>query len=316
MAVTINGPPSENYLYYILPFLTVVGIVLVVVAAFFVVRFVRDLRIARKARLSRWALRKIPTRKFKKGTDHYDCCSICLDDFVDGDKLRILFCDHAYHQKCIDPWLLNNRRNCPVCKRKVRVPGEVDSDDEEEAPRPTSNVNINAETGAPIAEGVSSNMDQGGSDDNAPLIRRDPSTGLCCIPRSYHSTESLNEGASSSTALPGTSEHTNRSVAEVEIASPPNNGGDSTETSSVSSTHSNRDSQNAETVVSVVDETSQHEVDVEAYPSVENRSCDDHQSEDENTNDDSEEEEEETASENDVTIEVSANSSPNTSPQA
>lgn len=25
----------------------------------------------------------------------------------------------AYHMKCIDPWLLNSRRQCPVCKRYV-----------------------------------------------------------------------------------------------------------------------------------------------------------------------------------------------------
>ena len=25
----------------------------------------------------------------------------------------------AYHQKCIDPWLLKNKRTCPVCKRRV-----------------------------------------------------------------------------------------------------------------------------------------------------------------------------------------------------
>jgi hypothetical protein len=32
--------------------------------------------------------------------------------------------------KCIDPWLLNNRRQCPVCKRYV-FPDENNSDEEE-----------------------------------------------------------------------------------------------------------------------------------------------------------------------------------------
>ena len=32
--------------------------------------------------------------------------------------------------KCIDPWLLNNRRQCPVCKRYV-FPNQDHSDEEE-----------------------------------------------------------------------------------------------------------------------------------------------------------------------------------------
>ena len=31
--------------------------------------------------------------------------------------------------KCIDPWLLNNRRQCPVCKRYV-FPNHDNSDEE------------------------------------------------------------------------------------------------------------------------------------------------------------------------------------------
>ena len=32
--------------------------------------------------------------------------------------------------KCIDPWLLNNRRQCPVCKRYV-LPDPENSDEED-----------------------------------------------------------------------------------------------------------------------------------------------------------------------------------------
>ena len=32
--------------------------------------------------------------------------------------------------KCIDPWLVNNRRQCPICKRYV-FPNHDNSDDEE-----------------------------------------------------------------------------------------------------------------------------------------------------------------------------------------
>ena len=55
-----------------------------------------------------------------------------------GDKLRILPCDHAYHVKCIDPWLLKNKRVCPQCRKKVFATGEAppsDSDSETEDER-------------------------------------------------------------------------------------------------------------------------------------------------------------------------------------
>lgn len=80
--------------------------------------------------------------------DEPETCPICLDDFENGDRLRVLPCDHsksfgfswtaishlpsllAYHASCIDPWLLKNRRVCPICKRKVlpKQPGTANSD--------------------------------------------------------------------------------------------------------------------------------------------------------------------------------------------
>lgn len=45
-------------------------------------------------------------------------CSICLEEYKDGQELRVLFCGHEFHPKCVDPWLLNNRR-CPLCQYDV-----------------------------------------------------------------------------------------------------------------------------------------------------------------------------------------------------
>lgn len=54
-------------------------------------------RLARK-RLSRSNLKKIPTKKYKKG-DREETCAICLEDFQEGEKLRVLPCHHGafYH---------------------------------------------------------------------------------------------------------------------------------------------------------------------------------------------------------------------------
>eukprot|EP00736_Rhodelphis_marinus_P013348 Rmarinus@m.7371 len=47
-----------------------------------------------------------------------DVCSICLDDFSEGDSLRRLPCGHYFHQPCVDKWF-GSRLLCPLCKRHV-----------------------------------------------------------------------------------------------------------------------------------------------------------------------------------------------------
>ena len=41
-------------------------------------------------------------------------CSVCTDDFVKGQDLRVLPCNHKFHPECIDPWLLNVSGTCPL----------------------------------------------------------------------------------------------------------------------------------------------------------------------------------------------------------
>lgn len=45
-------------------------------------------------------------------------CSICLSPFTEGEEIRVLPCDgrHKFHKDCIDPWLLDVSRLCPLCR--------------------------------------------------------------------------------------------------------------------------------------------------------------------------------------------------------
>lgn len=48
-------------------------------------------------------------------------CAICLEDYIAGDKIRILPCRHKFHAFCVDSWLTTWRTFCPVCKRDART---------------------------------------------------------------------------------------------------------------------------------------------------------------------------------------------------
>ncbi|XP_017537384.1 E3 ubiquitin-protein ligase RNF13 isoform X1 [Pygocentrus nattereri] len=117
--------------YYLIPFLIIVGICLILIVVFMITKFVQDRHRARRSRLRKDQLKKLPVHKYKKG-DVYDVCAICLDEYEEGEKLRVLPCSHAYHCKCVDPWLTKTKKTCPVCKQKV-VPSEGDSDSDSDS---------------------------------------------------------------------------------------------------------------------------------------------------------------------------------------
>ncbi|MCL7033550.1 hypothetical protein MKW94_028189 [Papaver nudicaule] len=52
----------------------------------------------------------------KHTTSDGSCCSICLADYKSTDVTRLLpDCGHFFHQKCVDPWLLQHP-TCPICR--------------------------------------------------------------------------------------------------------------------------------------------------------------------------------------------------------
>ncbi|KAI3698900.1 hypothetical protein L2E82_42807 [Cichorium intybus] len=57
------------------------------------------------------------------GTKEPFDCAVCLCEFSDQDKLRLLpLCSHAFHIHCIDTWLLSNS-TCPLCRGTLFTAG-------------------------------------------------------------------------------------------------------------------------------------------------------------------------------------------------
>lgn len=46
-------------------------------------------------------------------------CVVCQEDLKDGERIRLLKnCNHKFHMKCIDPWLLR-KSECPLCRKSI-----------------------------------------------------------------------------------------------------------------------------------------------------------------------------------------------------
>lgn len=45
-------------------------------------------------------------------------CSVCINEYAQGNKLRRLPCAHEFHIHCIDRWLSENN-TCPICRQPI-----------------------------------------------------------------------------------------------------------------------------------------------------------------------------------------------------
>eukprot|EP01017_Pseudomicrothorax_dubius_P027742 TRINITY_DN3237_c0_g1_i11.p1 TRINITY_DN3237_c0_g1~~TRINITY_DN3237_c0_g1_i11.p1 ORF type:complete len:331 (-),score=67.08 TRINITY_DN3237_c0_g1_i11:124-1017(-) len=71
--------------------------------------------------LSESEIRKIPKQTWNgKTKEKENSCSVCLSQFEAREEILVLPCKHYFHDPCLVPWLRKNRQ-CPVCKRDVKV---------------------------------------------------------------------------------------------------------------------------------------------------------------------------------------------------
>ncbi|XP_066220760.1 E3 ubiquitin-protein ligase RNF43 isoform X1 [Saccopteryx leptura] len=127
--IELKEPPTwPDYDVWIL--LTVVGTIFVVILA-------SVLRIRCRPRHSRpdplqqrtaWAISQLATRKYQascrraraewpdsgSSCSSAPVCTICLEEFSEGQELRVISCLHEFHRACVDPWL-HQHRTCPLC---------------------------------------------------------------------------------------------------------------------------------------------------------------------------------------------------------
>ncbi len=43
-------------------------------------------------------------------------CSVCFEQFVEDEYVRVLPCGHRYHIECVDRWLASKSIRCPICQ--------------------------------------------------------------------------------------------------------------------------------------------------------------------------------------------------------
>ncbi|CAD8189544.1 unnamed protein product [Paramecium octaurelia] len=51
-------------------------------------------------------------------SQEYKQCTICINNYEDGEELILLPCIHRFHKKCISEWF-KNQSTCPICKTDV-----------------------------------------------------------------------------------------------------------------------------------------------------------------------------------------------------
>ena len=58
-----------------------------------------------------------------EGDDRF--CVVCQTDYINGDTVRRLPCNHTFHKECIDEWLTTGAASCPIDRKSI---GRGDSD--------------------------------------------------------------------------------------------------------------------------------------------------------------------------------------------
>jgi len=76
-----------------------------------------DERVENRKGASKPMIESLPCFKVTE-TEKGESCCICLDEYIVGESLRKLPCNHIFHKDCIERWLLENAC-CPIDKERM-----------------------------------------------------------------------------------------------------------------------------------------------------------------------------------------------------
>ncbi|KAK0590915.1 hypothetical protein LWI29_033193 [Acer saccharum] len=62
---------------------------------------------------------KLYTKSQKNQNEEAAQCYICLVEYEEDDSVRILPCHHEFHRTCVDKWLKEVHRVCPLCRGDI-----------------------------------------------------------------------------------------------------------------------------------------------------------------------------------------------------
>mmetsp|Transcript_12256 Transcript_12256/g.17050 ORF Transcript_12256/g.17050 Transcript_12256/m.17050 type:complete len:307 (+) Transcript_12256:103-1023(+) len=132
--MNINGDLSPRLpVFHILPLVFILvwmGIIMLYFCRKYCMRY-----ISRQNRVS--AMREVPVVRYEPLVEDEEAeaeaeaapenrnrvlnsrCVICMEDYVEGEELKLLPCGHGFHPPCIQPWLENHSERCPMCNRSM-----------------------------------------------------------------------------------------------------------------------------------------------------------------------------------------------------
>lgn len=122
----INPYMSEDSLVMLIAFLcaliTILGFISVV-PWHYIMRSHEEYRAAKLANtgLMKNSIKALPCEVYSRVRTEEALreCPICLVEFMEGEKLRVLpKCKHSFHMDCVDKWLTSHS-SCPTCRHSL-----------------------------------------------------------------------------------------------------------------------------------------------------------------------------------------------------